>query len=603
VPIQSEPATPAPTPIQRKRPSRYWRDSLKQTTGEEVEETSASSQRFIGAAGSRTRTGDEPESDSGDGGDGGAWWQSLMASDDGGPNRSLIVMAIVALVVLALLIFGITRLIGNDDEDPETANTPVPTLTPNDQVIVASTPQPTPAGQDEGPAPTETPEVRRGGDNQLSPPGNDEGTPSGARPDFESEVARACTQECLIRLVGQETTRVLEETGNRPSFVGGDVAWAVVSPDEAEALDRGYEIALVADGGQTYNLYVITSPDGAVDPALAAQYGEVIDNIGAHSLVAFNTVPAYINPLVEDGYQVHKLAPAPVLEEAVGDRPALARIDGGDLMGAVDTDNLRQTITDLTTIGELDNSGLGTRYYAYPGNQIAADYIFQELESYGLDVWYEDFISWDGLLLVNVVAETPGKDDGETYAVMSHFDTFSTTNPRQAPGADDNATGIAVNLEVARILAQYEPGSSIRFAFVNAEEVGIQGASAWARNANAQGVNVRGVLNVDSVGSARQGGYVVTNTDNGSAWLQEAMSEVNDEYGLGQTIQHLQNPEIVADDNMVRDEGIDAVMIARELYGWTPFHHTVDDTMKNVSIDSVTVMTYLTLMTTVQLAG
>ncbi len=53
---------------------------------------------------------------------------------------------------------------------------------------------------------------------------------------------------------------------------------------------------------------------------------------------------------------------------------------------------------------------------------------------------------------------------------------------------------------------------------------------------------------------------------------------------------------------MVRDEGIPAVMIARELYGWTPFHHTPEDTMANVSIDSVTTMTYLTLLTTVHLA-
>jgi hypothetical protein len=85
--------------------------------------------------------------------------------------------------------------------------------------------------------------------------------------------------------------------------------------------------------------------------------------------------------------------------------------------------------------------------------------------------------------------------------------------------------------------------------------------------------------------------------------LQDLLSDVNEEHGLGQVMQHLQNPEIIADDDMLRQEGIDAVMIARELYGWTPFHHTADDTMANVSIGSVETMTYLTLMSMVRLAG
>jgi hypothetical protein len=337
---------------------------------------------------------------------------------------------------------------------------------------------------------------------------------------------------------------------------------------------------------------------------VAAEYGDVLDAIGVHTLVAFASVPAPVKGLLESGYEVNKLMPAPARDEA--DLPArtpVSGVDGDALMGAVDSDKLEATIDDLSSMGELDHSGLGTRYYALPGNQIAADYLYQELESYGLEVWFEDFVSWDGLLLVNVVAEIPGRDDSESYAVMSHFDSFNTTNPRQAPGADDNATGISVNLETARVLAGYEMEHPVRFVFVNAEEVGIQGALAWARRANAEGLSVRGVLNVDSVGSARQYSYVVTNANDTSSWLQREMSEVNEDYGLGQTIQHMDDPDIIADDNMLRDEGIDAVMIARELYGWTPFHHTAEDTMANVSIDSVTSMTYLTTLTIVRLAG
>lgn len=590
------------TPIRRQRPSRYWRDSLKESTGEDVEPRGEASQRFIGR--STRPDGDDVETGAGDGGEGGAWWASLMGPGDGddGDRNRLIIYGLVALLVLALLIFGLTRLLGGDGGEDV-----VPTPTPTVESLQEQTPtptQPSSGGQPPASEPTETPAVRRGGDNQLSPPGGDEGTPAGSTGELRSEVARACTGECLVRLAGTGTTKVVQETGNRPSFVGGDVAWLVVTPQEADELAAGGELSLVANSPQTYNLYVITAPEGGIDPAVGAAYGEVLDAIGSHALVAFNTVPASVRSLLDNGYEVNKLAPAPPLSVAPpGPRAPIASVGPGTLMGAVDPDALARTIEDLSATGELDNAGVGTRYYALPGNQIAADYIFQELESYGLEVWYEDFVTWDGVLLVNVVAQAPGRDDSEMYAVMSHFDSFNTTTPRQAPGADDNATGIAVNLETARVLANYELRHPVRFVFVNAEEVGIVGAQEWARAANAKGLPVRGVLNVDSVGSARQGQYVATNADAGSAWLQDLLSDVNDAYGLGQVFQHLQNDEIVADDNMVRGEGIDAVMIARELYGWTPFHHTAGDTLANVSIASVENMTYLTMLAIVELAG
>lgn len=606
----AEPSAPSaprdePTPIRRQRPSRYWRDSLRNSTGEDVEPSEGTSRRyFVTPSQPEGRGPDEPDTGGG-GGDGGEWWRRLVPPDDGdGSNRNLIILGVAAVLVLALIIFGLTRLIGDGGGDaPDPVETPAPTVAIPGAPPGASTPEPEEEPDD--PSPTETPEIRRGGDNQLTPPnGGDEDAEGSRSPDeYESEVARSCPGECLVRLVGDDVTEVLRETGNRPSFAVDDVAWVVVTPDEAEDLDADAEMSLIADSSQTYNLYLISAGDGPVDPFVSAEHGTVVDSIGRHSLVAFNQVPAPIRSLVDLGYEVHKLAPAPSDVATLSSRPPLSSADAGTLVGAVDSGRLQQTMNDLVSIGELDNSGLGTRYYAYPGNQIAADYLYQELESYGLDVWFEDFISWDGLLLVNVVAEAPGRDDSSTYAIMSHLDSFNGETPRQAPGGDDNSTGMAVNLEVARILSGYELEHPVRFVFANAEEVGIQGATAWARHANANGVNIEGVLNVDSVGSARQGGYVVTNSDESSAWLQDLMTSVNDDHDLGQVIQHLQDPDIVADDNMLRDEGISAIMIARELYGWTPFHHTTEDTLANVSIDSVSSMTYLTLLMTARLAG
>lgn len=292
-----------------------------------------------------------------------------------------------------------------------------------------------------------------------------------------------------------------------------------------------------------------------------------------------------------------KIAPAQpeVIAETQANGPASAT-DGWTLIGAVRQDNVERVVNDLTHVGELDNSGLGTRYYTYPGNQIAADYLYQELESYGLTVWYEDFIMWDGYLLVNVVAEIPGNDSSEVYAMVAHFDTVNNDNPRVAPGADDNASGIAVTLEVARILASYELDHPVRIAFVNAEEVGIIGAPAWARAANGNGVSITGVFNIDSVGSIRNRPYIITNADNGSSWMQQHLSTINNTYDLRETLDHKQTDAIVADDNFVRAEGVPAIMVARELFGSNEFHHTVRDTPANVSMGGVVDTVYIILL-------
>src|SRR5699024_4029612 len=150
-------------------------------------------------------------------------------------------------------------------------------------------------------------------------------------------------------------------------------------------------------------------------------------------------------------------------------------------------------------------------------------------------------IMWDGYLLVNVVAEIPGDDDSEIYAMMAHLDTINGGNPRVAPGADDNASGIAVTLEVARILAGYELEHPVEVVFVNAEEVGIIGSATWAKDRSANGVPIQGVFNIDSVGSVRNRPIVFTNADNGSSWMQQHMSRINSEYELLETFEHHQS--------------------------------------------------------------
>lgn len=608
----SEPRGPTPLPRasspRRERPSRYWRDSLREKTGEDVTVAGPSSRRFLGRPDDENRGG-PPAGDGGDDGGNGAWWQGLTGPGDGdGPNRSLLGLVVIGVLFVLLLIFLLTRAFGGDDQQQADGlvDVPLPTQEIEPGVDVESTPEeevsPTEAPVEE---PTETPEIRRGGDNQLG--GDDANGTPGARVGEEGDVAvsplaRECSDQCLVRVQADNIPKLMEETGNRPSFAGDDIAWVVATPEQLSLLDADADIELVQDSRETLGLYVVTVPEGE-DPTLVDGNGDILDESGPYRLVEFDQIPARAATLANSGYNITKVAPAPPAKGA-GDVDKRPLTDAGadSLMGQVSDANIAEIISDLQQSGAPDGSNLGTRYYTYPGNQIAAEYLYQQLESYGLTVWYEDFLTPEGILLVNVVAEVPGMDDSSVYAVMSHFDSINTTDPSIAPGADDNSSGMAVNLEIARILGRYQLQHPVRFVFVNAEEVGILGASAWAKASNAKGIPIEGVFNVDSVGAARQGGYMVLNSDAGSRWMQNLLIETNDAYGLGQVIQSKETNEIVADDNIVREHGIEAVMIARELYGWTPIHHSADDVAENVSIDGVRSMTYLVLLSMVELA-
>lgn len=543
---------------------------------------------------------DDNEFGNGGGGFGG-FFGNLFSDDGDDGNRNRIIAAILAVIVLLLIIFGLTRIFGDDAGDGE-VSTPIPT-----QIVDApSTPDDSPTdltGETPTPPSTDEPDIPRGGDNQRGEEGGEgDQTPVAEASvvpvaEITSEVARECTGHCLVRMEGAEQQNALDEADARVSWADGDISWVVVSPTQAEVLERTQTLTLIENEPLTYNLYMVKTSEDQNQRDVVSPHGEILDETGRYYLVRWNSVPAVVKPVTDWGYAVFKLAPAPPQFRAeIGSSGPATDTTGAALMEQVDQGNIERLISDLTLMGELDDSGLGSRYYTYPGNQIAADYLFQELESYGMTVWYEDFIMWDGYLLVNVVAELPGADDSEVYAIMAHFDTMNTENPRVAPGADDNASGIAATLETVRILSQYQLNHPVRVAFVNAEEVGIVGAPAWAKESNQKNVPIMGVFNVDSVGSIDNRPLIYTNATGTSVWMQDHLTDINNQYGLGEDLQHRQTDAIVADDNYVRAEGIPAVMIAREVYGGPHLHHTVEDVPSTMSPGAVVDTTYIVML-------
>jgi hypothetical protein len=106
--------------------------------------------------------------------------------------------------------------------------------------------------------------------------------------------------------------------------------------------------------------------------------------------------------------------------------------------------------------------------------------------------------------LTNVVATLKGTSDpGRVYVISGHYDSMcsSPTDAKcDAPGANDDASGASVSLELARVMSKHKFDATIIFMTVAGEEQGLLGSTYFVEQAKADGMNIEGMLNNDIVG-------------------------------------------------------------------------------------------------------
>ena len=106
--------------------------------------------------------------------------------------------------------------------------------------------------------------------------------------------------------------------------------------------------------------------------------------------------------------------------------------------------------------------------------------------------------------ITNIYAVLKGSDPGSrTVLVTGHYDSRNSTNANttdDAPGANDDASGVAVSLESARALSKLHFPATIIFATVAGEEQGLDGSRHLAQLLKSQNVDLEAVLNNDIVG-------------------------------------------------------------------------------------------------------
>ena len=118
--------------------------------------------------------------------------------------------------------------------------------------------------------------------------------------------------------------------------------------------------------------------------------------------------------------------------------------------------------------------------------------------------------------VVNVVAVLRGTVHPNRYVIMTADIDSRASNgsdsTSDAPGANDNASGMAGALEAARVLSKYRFPSSIVLAGLSGEEQGLWGGQNMAQTAKAQGWDIVAVLNNDMIGNIEGINGVVDNT-------------------------------------------------------------------------------------------
>ncbi|MFH1159970.1 MAG: M20/M25/M40 family metallo-hydrolase [bacterium] len=261
-----------------------------------------------------------------------------------------------------------------------------------------------------------------------------------------------------------------------------------------------------------------------------------------------------------------------------------------EILATIDKDSLISVMQSMVN--------LGTRFMYAENRREVAGWIASKFTSYGYsDVVLDSFkvvgetVPEDSVWQYNVVATFEGASaPGEIYIVSAHHDDYVNPDPHQpAPGADDNASGTAVALEIARVLKEkgFSPASTIRFVTFAAEElmgyVHYTGSLNYANKIEQSQEDLRLMVCNDMVayddGTPFEIWSVDTETGN-SAWTADLTTWCVTEYT---DLSLFLGPYPPSDGTFFMEKGYCvAGFQERKL---NPFYHTSGDSVTNCTMD------------------
>ncbi len=230
------------------------------------------------------------------------------------------------------------------------------------------------------------------------------------------------------------------------------------------------------------------------------------------TFLSASAATAVIAPIVAQTAGAHAAVTGTSVFAAHGFDPDLRK-----LLSEIDPGRIQTIITTLAGLGtrhtassQTDpNRGIGAAiaYVTAQMNQIAAT------SSGRMTVQQQTFTQAPTATLAaptsitNVIATLQGTASTQRfYVVTGHLDSRCTNildSTSDAPGADDDASGVAVALELARIFATRQFPGTLVFAAVDGEEEGLYGSTFMAKQMAAVGADVQGMFSNDIVGASQ----------------------------------------------------------------------------------------------------
>jgi len=243
--------------------------------------------------------------------------------------------------------------------------------------------------------------------------------------------------------------------------------------------------------------------------------------------------------------------------------------------------------------------GFTTRFALADNHRDVAVWIKNKFESFGCVAKLDSFqttVQWPfysgnyhTTWQYNVEATITGSESPEEYYVMgAHHDAilYPDGDPMiSSPGADDNASGVAAALEVARVLKlhNYQPTSSLRFVTFAMEELGLYGSYDYAEKMAEDGVNIVAMLNNDMISNSPANNWTVNIADypNAIDLVNDALLLIDEYTTLNYTIDNSYMQ--YSDSWAFYQSDYPAVFFAESVF--SPYYHTIDDVSGNINPD------------------
>lgn len=162
--------------------------------------------------------------------------------------------------------------------------------------------------------------------------------------------------------------------------------------------------------------------------------------------------------------------------------------------------DIREVETNLETTVHFLSEDIGARSYEdLEELERAADYIEEKMISCRCNVKRQSF-TYMGNTYHNIIGEVKGNKDSKILVMGAHYDTVPGT-----PGADDNASGIAGLLELARLTAATPTSRTVYFVAFTLEEPPLfktrhMGSYVYAKSLKKDTVRVEGMISLEMIG-------------------------------------------------------------------------------------------------------